>query len=180
MKDMVDTIKLEKGRLTMTGLPFTFILMKSAYFTYKELEKALGDDWKRMVYERGKCESEESIKGYLSIVHAHPSAQKLVSLFHGPLIKFLVYQYNKLGLGHLEIIKEDPSKPLIILRVHFSPIALTYLEHENAKEPVCYELAGSMAGGAGFIYPCMEIVETKCLAKGDPYCEFVATIPKKR
>jgi predicted hydrocarbon binding protein len=177
---MAETIKLEDGKVTMNGVPFTFVLMNSVYYQYKELEKALGKDWKKLVYERGKNESEESIRGYFSMTHNHPNIQKIVRLFHGPLITFLTYQYNKLGIGRLELVAEDPSKPLIVLRLYFSPIALTYLEHEKAKEPVCYEFAGTMAGGAEFIYPGIEIVETKCLAKGDPYCEFVATIPKKR
>jgi hypothetical protein len=43
---MVDTIKLEKGKVTMNGVPFTFVFMTSAYFMYKELEKALGEDSK--------------------------------------------------------------------------------------------------------------------------------------
>lgn len=91
----------------------------------------------------------------------------------------MVHQYNKLGIGRLELISEDPSKPLLVLRLHFSPWALTCLEHEKPKEPVCCEAAGSMAGGAGFVYPGIEIVETKCMAQGYPYCEFVAEIPKK-
>lgn len=177
---MAKTIKLEEGRVTMNGVPFTFTLMKSAYYTYKELENVLGEGWKKLVYERAKGESEEAIRGYLSMFHNDPSIKKLFRLFHGPLIKFLVYQYNKLGIGRLELISEDPSKPLLVFRLYFSPFALTYLEHERPNKPVCYEAAGSMAGGAGFVYPEIEIVETKCLAKGDPYCEFIATIPKRR
>lgn len=180
MENIVDTIKFEEGRVTMTGMPFAFTLMKSTYFTYKGLEKVLGKDWKRVVYQRGKNESEESIQGYLSILRKHPSIQKIVQVFHGPLIKFLVYQYNKLGLGILELVKEDPSKPLIILRVRFSPVAQTYLEHEKSKDTVCAELAGSVAGGAGFVYPGIEAVETKCMAKGDRYCEFVLELPKRK
>lgn len=176
---MVDTINLKDGKLTVSGVPFTFVLMKSAYYQYKELEKALGEDWKKLVYERGKRESEESIKAYLSIFHNDPNVQKLIGLFGGPLTRFLVSQYNTLGVGRLELIREDSSKPSLVFRLRFSPIALAYLEHEKAKEPVCYEAAGSMAGGLEFIYPGIEIVETKCLAKGDPYCEFVATIPRK-
>ena len=177
---MVETIKLEKGKVTMNGVPFTFALMKSTYYMYKELENVLGDDWKKIVYERGKGESREAFQGYLNMFHNDPKVQKLIHLFRGPAIKFLVYQFNKLGVGRLELISEDSSQSRFVFRLYFSPTALTYLEHEKAKEPVCYDMAGCLAGAAELIYPGIEAVETKCLAKGDPYCEFIMQIPKKQ
>jgi predicted hydrocarbon binding protein len=162
----------------MSGVPFTFTLTKSVYYMYKELENVLGNDWKKLEYERGKDESREAVPTYLNMIHNDRRVQKLIRLFHGPAIKFLAYQYNTLSLGRLELILEDSSKPLFVYRMYFSPTALTYLEHEKAKEPVCYETAGRMAGAAELIYPGMEVVETKCLAKGDPYCEFIISLPR--
>jgi predicted hydrocarbon binding protein len=41
-------------------------------------------------------------------------------------------------------------------------------------------MRGALAGGAGIIYgkDILDAVETKCLAKGDPYCEFLVK-PRK-
>jgi predicted hydrocarbon binding protein len=40
--------------------------------------------------------------------------------------------------------------------------------------------SGFFSDGASTAYPGLEAVETKCMAKGDPYCEFVVTFPKKK
>jgi predicted hydrocarbon binding protein len=179
MKDMADTIKLEEGKVTFNGVPFIFGLLKSTYYTEKELEKILGEDWKRVMYECGLNESRDAMQGYIAMFHNDSMVQKLIHLLGGPLLKFLLYQWNKLGIGRLEIVSHDHSKLKFVLRLHFSPEALTYLEHEKSKEPVCYEALGNMMGGAELIYPGIEGTETKCLAKGDPYCEFVFQMPKK-
>jgi predicted hydrocarbon binding protein len=178
--DYVDTIKLENGKVTLNGVPFIFGLLKSTYYMEKELEKVLGEEWKRVMYECGLNESRDALQSYIAMSNRDPKVQKLIHLSGEPLTKFLLYQYNKLGIGRLELITEDSSKSLMVLRLHFSPEALTYLEHEKSKEPVCYEALGNIMGGAEFIYPGISGVETKCLAKGDPYCEFLFRIPKKR
>jgi predicted hydrocarbon binding protein len=176
----VDTIKLEDGEVTLNGVPFIFGLLKSTYYMEKELEKVLGEGWKKIQYECGLNESRDAFQGYIAMSHNDPEIQRIMASGKDETLKFLLDQFNKLGIGRLELISRDPSEPRFVFRLHFSPEALTYLEHERPNKPVCYEAAGCMAGGAGFIYPDIEIVETKCLAKGDPYCEFVATIPKKR
>lgn len=176
---MFETIKLEEGKVTMSGVPFTFTLMKSVYYTYKELEKALGKDWEKLIYECSKVESREAFQGYLRIFRNNPQAQKLIFIFRRPVIKFFIYQYNRLGVGRLELVSGDHSKPLYIFRMYFSPTALAYLEHEKSKKPVCTDFAGTLAGPGELVYPGIEVIETKCLAKGDPYCEFVLSLPKK-
>lgn len=176
---MVENIKLEDGKVMFNGVPFIFGLLKSTYYMDKELEKVLGDGWKKIQYECGLNESRAALHGYLNMFHSGTKTQKLIQLLPGPTIKLLLYQWNKLGIGRLELILEDHSKPQFVFRLHFSPEALAYLEHEKAKEQVCYNILGNIMGAADFIYPGIEGVETKCLAKGDPYCEFVFQIPKK-
>lgn len=179
MPNFVDTLKLEKGKVTFNGVPFTFGLLKSTYYMEKELEKVLGDDWKRVMYECGLNESRDALQGYTSLFHNNFGVQRLIHLLGGPLLNFLLYQWNKLGIGRLELISHDYSKMQFVLRLHFSPEALTYLEHEKSKEPVCYEALGNMMGGAELIYPGIRGIETKCLAKGDPYCEFLFKMPSR-
>ncbi|HIH98147.1 MAG TPA: hypothetical protein HA346_03970 [Thermoplasmata archaeon] len=48
---------------------------------------------------------------------------------------------------------------------------------EKSIEPVCHYMAGLMAGiYAAYIGKPCESKETKCVAKGDEYCEFVITV----
>ena len=177
--DYVDTIKLEKGKVTMNGVPFTFTLTKSIYYQQKELEKVLGENWKKLAYKCGQDDSRDALQAYLTIFRNEPEMQKLMSSAPYEGLKFLVHQYNGVGKGRLELIVKDPSKPVYVVRLHFSPIALVYLEHEQANEPVCYHFAAFCSGAVGLFHPGIEATETKCLAKGDPYCEFICEIPKK-
>ena len=178
MKHMVDTIKLEEGKVTMCNLPLTFTFTKSVYYTQKELEKTLGDKWKKIVYECGKIDGAVCNSNFAAMFHTDPDMIKLIS-DKSQGFNFCVTEYNRMGKGKLEAIKGDTEKFSFILRMYFSPIALAYLEHEKITEPVCYHIAGLFVGAGNIFYPGIEAVETKCLAKGDPYCEFVIEIPKK-
>jgi len=179
MPGYVDNLKLEKGKVTLNSIPVTFTLLKSVYYQQKELKKVLGDNWKKLAYERGRDDSRDALQAYLTLLRNEPEMQKLMSSPVVEAIKFLMHQYNTLGLGRVELITEDLSKPLFVFRLHFSPIALVYLEHEQAKESVCYHFGAFCAGAIGLFCPGIEARETKCMAKGDPYCEFVASIPKR-
>ena len=47
-------------------------------------------------------------------------------------------------------------------------------QYENAKRPVCSQIAGQVAGGMTAIYGKeYDCKETECIAKGDPVCRFV-------
>ncbi len=57
-----------------------------------------------------------------------------------------------------------------------------FIIHENPftkwfkkmDEPVDYFIAGAMGGGGCFIHNSItQCIEAKCVAKGDPYCEFI-------
>ena len=45
---------------------------------------------------------------------------------------------------------------------------------KNVKKPFSHWLRGLLAGfGTRFFGKKVSVIETKCIAKGDPYCEFV-------
>ncbi len=178
MKHMIETMKLEKGKVKMCGVPYIFTFTKSVYHTQKELEKIFGNSWKKIVYECGKIDSINTVSNYFAMFRDDPEVQKIFS-DRLESFKFCIKEFNRMGKGRLEIISADSDKPHFILRMYFSPIALAYLDYERSKEPVCNHFAGIWAGGANVFYPGIESTETKCIAKGDPYCEFVIEIPKK-
>ena len=179
MKHMVETIKLEEGKVTMCNMPIIFTFTKSMYYIQKELETALGERWKKIVYECGKLDGTVCNSNYLALFHNDSEVKKLYSnKFEA--FKFCVAEFNKMGKGKLEIIEVDTDKIHFVLRFYLNGIALAYLEHEKTTEPVCYHFAGVFAGATSVIYPGVEVVETKCMAKGDQYCEFVAELPKNR
>jgi len=175
---MIDTLKIEDGQVTMNGVPFTFTMTKSIYYTQKELEKIIGDAWKRLFYERGRIDAVATVAGFLGMFPNAPQINKLLAdRLEG--VRFSMNEYNKMGLGRAEMIKADPEKPLFVFRYYFSPGAAAYIEHEKSKEPVCYHFAGICAGAVSIFYPGVEATEIKCMAMGDPYCEFVVSIPKR-
>jgi predicted hydrocarbon binding protein len=179
MKHMIETMKLEKGKVTMCDMPFIFTFTKSIYYIQKELEKVLGEKWKKIAYECGKLDGIVCNSNYLALFQDDPKIKKLYSnKFEA--FKFCVAEFNKMGKGKLEIIEADTVKIRFLLRFHFNGIALAYLEHEKTTEPICCHFAGVFAGATDIIYPGAEAVETKCMAKGDPYCEFVIEIAKKK
>ena len=177
---MIDTLKVEEGSITLNNVPYTFTMSKSIYYIQKELESLLGEKWKRIVYERGKADALDTVFGYISLIRGIP-LQKIMSIFDRSVgFKFYVDEYNRLGIGRVEVKESIPSKPLFVFRLHFSPVGLAYLEHQKSTDSVCYHFAGVLAGGANNVYPGIEATETKCIGKGDPYCEFILQIPKKR
>lgn len=174
---MVETIKLEEGRITLCNMPIIFTFTKSMYYMQKELEKVLGEKWKKNVYASGKIDGVVCNSNYVAIFYDDPELKKLFSdKFEA--FKFCVGEFNKLGKGKLGIIEADTDKIRFVLRFYLNGIALAYLEHEKTTEPVCYHFAGVFAGATSVIYPGVEVIETKCMAKGDSYCEFIASIPR--
>lgn len=186
MKQMVETLKVEEGKVAICNTPFIFTFTKSIYYMQKELEKVLGEKWKKIMYDCGKNDADMLMSGYFSMFYGEKEAKELMfsrKLDVPSRVKFVGFcndQFNKAGMGRAELAENDIMKPVVVEKLYFSPIALAYLEHEKSTEPVCYYFAGFFSGGASTACPGLEAVETKCMAKGDPYCEFVVTFPKKK
>jgi len=178
MKHMIETLKLDEGKVTMCNMPFIITFTKSIYYMQKELELVAGDSWKKIAYECGKIDVTVLQSNYFAMFHDDPEVKKLITdRLAG--FEFCVNEFNKMGKGKLEIIEEDADKFRFILRMHFCGIALAYLEHVTTTEPVCYHFAGIFAAGTNSFFPGVEAVETKCVARGDSYCEFIIEVPKK-
>ena len=103
-------------------------------------------------------------------------------------IKALVAFENALGWAKVEFVSLDPGKKLVLRSQggYEAEGFKTLYEPKTGKanSGVCHMLAGVTAGFMDLIYGggigpenlgTFQVVETKCIAKGDEYCEFVAT-----
>jgi len=83
--------------------------------------------------------------------------------------------FAELGMGELSIIYPKIGlhrKKRIVFRIRNSYIARSV--SERSKEPVCHLFRGYAAGVIEELTGLkMDAEETKCLAMGDEYCEFV-------
>ncbi|MFH1752210.1 MAG: 4-vinyl reductase, partial [archaeon] len=69
----------------------------------------------------------------------------------------------------------DLKEPEFVWRFNDNQIALAYKkEFGKSKKAICHTLRGYFTGTASNV--CgkeLEAIETKCMAKGDAFCEFV-------
>lgn len=89
------------------------------------------------------------------------------------LIKVWMTLLTALGYGIFSVVKTDPSK--VVIRVYDSVecLALRDIEEEGS-----HFVRGVVAGGISGLYrETMVAEETRCTAKGDPYCEYVVLKP---
>lgn len=97
------------------------------------------------------------------------------------MLNLMLDESTILGYGKIEIKKIDLDKGEAIVHVKKSAFGETYKRlYGSSDEPVCNFLAG-LVGGVGKELSGKDVVaeETKCIAKGDRYCEFVIE-PKEK
>lgn len=177
MVDLVDTLTLDKGRISLSTVPFAIFLTKSIYYVQEELKKYTGDSWKKILYDSGKTDAYVTNSSYLHICSEDRTSKNLLT-DSKKAFEFLVLQYNKIGKGELKM-EYDQLKSTGLITLEYSPIALEYVEHGGSEEPECYYFAGVYAGSMSIFHPGVEAKEIKCLARGDSHCEFIVTPPKK-
>ncbi|NTV62286.1 MAG: histidine kinase [Oscillochloris sp.] len=117
----------------------------------------------------GEANGRERAKMVKDIFHP---ANEMEWLAFGPTL----HAWEGVGLPKLAHLEFDPaaSKFQLIVELRNSYLAEQYLRvFGPATEPVCWQLAGYIAGYCSVVFG-MELHcrETKCVAKGDPHCEF--------
>ena len=81
------------------------------------------------------------------------------------------------GWGKHEFIKYSADKLEGIVRTYNPPIG-SYFKNK-VKEPIDHVFRGLAAGvGSAILKSEMDWVETKCVGKGDPYCEMIFKLRK--
>lgn len=79
-----------------------------------------------------------------------------------------VYQIS--GWGRVELVECDPQAMNIVLRLYDSVECKIF---KGSKEPASQLIRGHLSGLlSGLLKADVRVMETKCIAKGDPYCEF--------
>ena len=82
---------------------------------------------------------------------------------------------NGWGVAELDINKDD-KKINLIMKHCWEAEAYREIFKEKTKDPICSFLRGYIKGAADTgIGVNSKIIETKCIAKGDPHCEFEIT-----
>ena len=85
------------------------------------------------------------------------------------LIEILkIYQAG--GWGRAELIEYHPYRMKIILRLYDSIECKAF---EGSDKPMSQLIRGHLSGLlSGLLKTDVRVIESKCIAKGDPYCEF--------
>ncbi|NTW01301.1 MAG: histidine kinase [Oscillochloris sp.] len=87
-----------------------------------------------------------------------------------------LYRWEGVGVSKRKFFEYDPTVPKFHLVTEFinSYLAEQYVRVMGpATEPVCWQIAGYIAGYCSEIFAMdLHCRETKCVAKGDDYCEF--------
>ncbi|HIH96460.1 MAG TPA: hypothetical protein HA348_03085 [Thermoplasmata archaeon] len=92
-------------------------------------------------------------------------------------LKLTVASSNYFGWSVTDIEELGPQGAKAVFYNSYESRSYFANNKEKSIEPVCHFMAGVIAGiYAVYIGKPCECKETKCVAKGDEYCEFVATV----
>ncbi len=141
------------------------ILRKPIYEGFiKGFREKFGQVASSFLYHIGFEAGRKAYESHLRIVgEAHRGSEKII-----PFAREL---FKQIGFGILEFVKVDFINKTALIRVYNS------FECELFKETGMAEshfIRGLLAGFMSSLFDIkVDAVETKCIAKGDPYCEFV-------
>ncbi len=131
----------------------------------RELEKVIGPAYSSILYESAHIYAHHMISDIMDGVMKASG-----KLHKEQLAEEMVKQLAVWGYGRGEIVEIDLSVPYSKVKVVNSFNALDY---EKTQKPVCHFLRGIIAGSSCIITGIeMYCLETKCVAVGDPFCEF--------
>jgi len=86
------------------------------------------------------------------------------------LIREMLKIYQVSGWGRVELVECDPHALRILLRLYDSVECKIF---RGSKKPVSQLIRGHLSGLlSGLLKADVRVMESKCIAKGDPYCEF--------
>jgi predicted hydrocarbon binding protein len=110
--------------------------------------------------------------GYEAAYKVAQSMKKKLGINGEALVRHYTKTGGKRGWSFGEIERFDPENKTFLCTARYSPFVIRFAE-EKSKAAVCDFLAGAfeaMCHAAGFKE--MQVVETQCVAKGDPMCVF--------
>jgi predicted hydrocarbon binding protein len=155
-------LKMEEGKIELLNSPVVIAPINTFVILQKELEKAIGAKKAALtVYNGIKDGSIEYNK-------------QIANFFKMKGIELTKWQCNSVtlsGWGIVNVIKYNEKQREAVIVVKDSTFAKSY---GRTKYPVDNIIAGFAAAKMQSEYKeSMDCVETKCLSKGDGYCEFI-------
>lgn len=159
---MAREIKFKEGEISLLGN--RVVLMPS--YSLSGILKNAGEN-----PEIGKILYYES-KGCLRDGFAKVVRQKY-GLTGGRLVDWLINVGHVAGWGQISLVRHTASNDAVedVFHVKNPPS----LRLAKSARPVDHIFRGMIAGGESMAFDAdMEAIETKCVAQGNPYCEFVA------
>jgi len=171
-KDIKHEVIIEEGKTTIAGQRAMIVSVKTLATQQKELERLVGEKWGSVVYEAERKAIQEAALQIFGLKQLD-SFRKGETFDKRSMVETLISIFNCVGYGILKLKKFDEKKPYALVVVENSTIPQ---EYEKRNSPVCFRVAGILAGGAEavFMVP-LKCRETKCMSMGDPYCEFEIT-----
>jgi len=171
-KDIKHEVIIEEGKTTIAGQRAMIVSLKTLATQQKELERLAGARWGDVIYEAERKAIQEAALQIFGLKQLD-SFTKGQSFDKKRMADTLINIFNCVGYGVIELKLFDENTPRILLIMEKSTIPQ---EYERRNSPVCYRVAGILAGGAEavFMLP-MKCRETKCMSMGHSHCEFEIT-----
>ena len=96
--------------------------------------------------------------------------KSMLKLKERDLIAEVLKIYQAAGWGRIELVKFDIDRPELIIRVYGSIECSAF---KGLGKPASHFMRGHLSGLLSSLLDTnITLIETKCIAKGDPYCEF--------
>ena len=158
-------LQFGEGKIAFMGQRMQ--LVNSSFFAYRL--KYAEDFWKeaQMQYRAMK---DANIKGWFEPL------RKEKGLKGDELSDWAKKYFNLAGWGKLTVKFSQFLKGRALLQIEDSALAKAYLENfGKSKHPMCHLARGGICSGANDIInrTDIEVVETKCIAQGNPFCEMI-------
>ena len=110
-------------------------------------------------FQEGMATAARMTRAMLTVFKQEPDA----------FIRAAIRQYNATGVGQCELVSADYAKLAFTFRMWHN----IECEGLKTKKPNSQFVRGHLCGGAATVLKVpMKCIETKCVAVGDPYCQF--------
>ncbi len=165
--DILKDITYEDGILRQMGKRIVIVPFAWLINLQKEIENILGSDGAYVLIKNA------SYKAGIGVANEINAFLKSKSLEEK--IQFYLNIVNTAGWGKVTLVKINKDPLEVVLKYEHSYVEGHY---QNESEGKCYYISSVSAVIEEFMkfeginYP-LEAIETKCVAKGDPYCEFI-------
>lgn len=172
----------EKSRLELGSVEVSYHCDKFNTRILKNFEDVLGFDKGSILLKKGaETTTYDALKKFLN-------QDDIKANFDGlspeDKVKTIFEMFKVSAYGALEVSSLSPEKSVFISKSSY--LAEGWLENKEKFNwadrdlPVCHDISGHLCAVLSIVYAkpvgSFKIIETKCRAKGDDICEFVAEV----